>query len=76
MNGKTSVFVRLTEDLKKRLEERAASENRSISAHVVNLIERDLSSVDIPIVGKIEGNTIRLSKEYQEYLKSPIDPRD
>ena len=70
------LLLNIEEELKEKLRARARESHRSMGAHIVNLIERDLNSVDIPIVGKIEGNTIRLSKEYQEYLKSPIDPRD
>lgn len=39
-NKETSITFRTTEDLKKRLEKLAASENRSLSNYLQNLIEK------------------------------------
>ena len=54
---RASILIRIETELKQRLEERAAAENRSMSAHVIHLIERDLDHAYIPIEGAVWART-------------------
>jgi len=58
------------------LKERAKQNGRSMNAEVVRIFERGLGVIEVPIVGKIEHGRVSLDAEYQDYLKSPLDPRD
>lgn len=86
---RASILIRIETELKQRLEERAANENRSVSAHVIHLIERDLSKADIRIAGAVDENgritwKAREAKwagkpdpEYTKYITGQnLDPRD
>ena len=64
---KKQVIVRLTETQKEKLEKQAEAQGRSMNSYIVHLIEQDSQIVRIPVISQ---------KAYEEYLASPLDPRD
>ena len=86
---RASILIRMEVELKRRLEERAAAENRSVSAHLVHLIERDLAKADIRIAGAVDENgkitwkareakwASKPDPEFTKYITGQnLDPRD
>lgn len=53
---KTSILLRMDPELKDRLEVRATEQKRSVTAHILHLVEQDLNRVGIPVVGKITAD--------------------
>jgi len=46
------MHLKLTEEQRKKLEQRSLAENRDMNSHIAHLIERDFDNVVVPKVGK------------------------
>jgi len=64
---KKQVIIRLTPEQKARLVKQAAEQGRSMNSYIANLIEQDSQIVRLPVITQ---------KAYEEYINSPLDPRD
>jgi len=69
------IHINLTDELHTLLKDRAAANRRTMQDEVVQMLERGLSVIEIPVIGKIKDGTV----EFEEYVKNfpnTIDPRD
>jgi hypothetical protein len=57
------ILLKLDDDLKVMFQEKARKSNRSMTAHLIHLIQRDLEGVKIPIIGKIQNGVITIDEE-------------
>lgn len=64
---KTSILIRLNKELKEKLEIKATEQRRSITAHIIHLIEQDLDKTKVPIIGKVTADgRIEFDPDYWE----------
>lgn len=47
------ILINIDDELKAKLREKARSEQRTMTSHIIHIIMRDLDTTEIPLVGKI-----------------------
>ena len=75
---KEQMNFEIDSELKNSLKDKAKIVGRSMSAHLIHLIKRDLGVIEIPVYGKVEGDKVVLDSDYAKYINGtdPCDPRD
>ena len=66
------ILINLEPELKAKLQAKAKAAKRTMTSHLIHIIERDLDSLEIPVVGTVGDDGTIIWKMREKTWSAPI----